>query len=143
MQIVKVSTGDRIRVTNFVPPTAGFGARVLTGEIRLVSSSKARPGSGMELSAVELSSHLLSRYSDQVCFVASIWAPPGMYQVVNLLFFRPLIESDNGKISICMQITLFLCASNRSWCICRYHAGRPALSHWYFAGLTRRPGVYV
>ncbi len=66
MQIVKVSTGDRIRVTNFVPPTASFGIRVLNGEVSRVSSSKARPGSSIELNAVELSSHLLSRYVDQV-----------------------------------------------------------------------------
>ena len=66
LQIVKVSTGDRIRITNFVPPSSGFAVRVLTGEVRLVSASKARPGSSLELNAVDLSSHLLSRYADQL-----------------------------------------------------------------------------
>ena len=66
MQIVKVSTGDKVRVTKFVPPTASFNIVLLNGEVRPVSSSKARPGSSIELNAIELSAHLLSRYVEQV-----------------------------------------------------------------------------
>ena len=102
MQIVKVSTGDRIRVTNFVPPSAGFGARVLTGEIRLVSSSKSRPGSSMELSAVDLSSHLLGRYLDQVY----LWFQFGLCQEcirAGLALHSFLVRTNAGKLRIRLQ----------------------------------------
>lgn len=63
---MKVSVGDSIRVANFVPPSSGFNIVILTGEVRSASSSKARPGSGIEFNALELSKHLQSRYDNQV-----------------------------------------------------------------------------
>lgn len=66
MQSIKVSVGDMIRINNFVPPSTNFGIVLLTGEIRLVSATKARSGNTMELNALDLSGHLQSRYVEQV-----------------------------------------------------------------------------
>lgn len=66
LQAIKVSTGDRVTIANFVPPSSSFNIIVLTGEIRFASAAKARPGSSTELNALELSSHLQSRYDRQV-----------------------------------------------------------------------------
>ena len=55
-------------VTAFSPPAAlsGFEIVLLNGEVELVSKAKLRPGTTVELSALELSAHLQSRYGSQV-----------------------------------------------------------------------------
>lgn len=66
MQLIRASTGDSIPVTAFQPPTTGFDIVVLNAEIELVSKAKLRPGTTLELNALDISAHLQSRFESQV-----------------------------------------------------------------------------
>lgn len=66
LQLIRASTGDSTTVTTFTPPASGFDLVLLNGEVELVSKAKLKPGTNIEISSVELSAHLQSRYVGQV-----------------------------------------------------------------------------
>lgn len=61
-----------MEIKNYTPPQSGFAISLLKAELELVAKGKIRPGSAIELDSLELSSHIISRYTDQVYSFASI-----------------------------------------------------------------------
>jgi carbonic anhydrase/acetyltransferase-like protein (isoleucine patch superfamily) len=66
VQILRVSGGEQVEVNSFVVPSSGFQIVMLCGEVELVSKVRVKPGSGVEIDASEVSSHIRTRFSDQV-----------------------------------------------------------------------------
>ena len=53
-------------ISVYEPPLKGFGISLLKGELEVVSKTKLRPGSALEVDSLDLSKHILNRFSDQV-----------------------------------------------------------------------------
>ncbi|KAL4457630.1 hypothetical protein ABPG75_012495 [Micractinium tetrahymenae] len=63
---VRVSSGDRVNITQFLPPPSSFQVALLNAEVGFVSTKAAGRGPDMEIDAQDLSGHLAARFSGQV-----------------------------------------------------------------------------